>query len=203
MDRRLGEVVARGSRSTVHAWGRGAVAKVPDPLTPEGWIRSEALYTAAVRDAGAPAPRLLGIEQIDGRAVSVFERIEGPSMWQEVLDHPNRAAAYGRLVADLQVSLVALVPPVSLPNQRDRLTSKIRAAADRIDPTLSMALSLLPDIDGTPRLCHGDLHPGNIILSLNSYFYFALLEAKQPIRQRLPNELSSRGAGDGGAVLDA
>ena len=158
-------MVARGSRSTVYAWGRGAVAKVPDAGIPEGWIHFEALYTAAARDAGAPAPRLLGVEQVDGRAVSVFERIEGPSMWQEVRDRPDRCVAHGRLLADLQVSLFALVPPVSLPSQRDRLMCKIRRAAENVDPSLAMASSILPPAAGVPRLCHGDLHPGNVIMS--------------------------------------
>ena len=51
----LGEVVARGSRSVVHAYGRGAVVKVPKPATPASWIRAEAAYVEAVRalqDAG-------------------------------------------------------------------------------------------------------------------------------------------------------
>ena len=165
MDRRLGDVVARGSRSTVYAWGRGAVVKVPDPGIPEGWIHSEAVYTAAVRDAGAPAPRLLGVEHVDGRAVSVFERIEGVSMWEEVRDRPERSATHGRLLADLQVSLFALVPPISLPSQRDRLMCKIQRAADDVDASLAMASSILPCPTTAPRLCHGDLHPGNVIMS--------------------------------------
>ena len=165
MARGLGEFVARGSRSTVYAWGRGAVAKVPDRSTPDDWIHFEALYTAAVREAGAPAPRLLGIEQVGGRAASIYERIHGPSMWEYLVDRPDRAVHYGRLLADLQVSLFALVPPVSLPSQRDRLTCKIRRAADAVDPSLDAALALLPELIGSPRLCHGDLHPGNVILA--------------------------------------
>jgi aminoglycoside phosphotransferase (APT) family kinase protein len=162
---RPGELVARGSRSTVHAWGRGAVAKVPDRTTPEGWIHFEALYASAVRDAGAPAPRLLGIEQVDGRSASIWERIHGPSMWQYLVDRRERGAHYGRVLAELHLGLFDLVPPVSLPTQRDRLACKIRRAADEIDPSLADALSLLPAQTSSPRLCHGDLHPGNVILS--------------------------------------
>ena len=163
--RNLGEVVARGSRSTVYAWGRGAVVKVPDHSTPDDWIQFEALYTAAVREVGAPAPRLLRIERVGGRAASVYERVHGPTMWQYLLDRPDRCAYYGRLLADLQVSLFSLVPPVSLPSQRDRLTCKIRRAAEIVDPSLDAALGLLPEPPGSPRLCHGDLHPGNVILA--------------------------------------
>jgi len=162
---RLGVLVARGSRSSVHAWGRGAVAKVPDRSTPEGWIHFEALYAASVRDAGAPAPRLLGIEQVDGRSASIWERVHGPSMWQYVVDRPDRCAHYGRVLADLQVGLFDLVPPLSLPSQRDRLACKIRRSADEIDASLADALALLPPLARSPRLCHGDLHPGNVILA--------------------------------------
>ena len=76
--------LATGSRSAVFAWGRNAVAKVPFAATPEDWIHFEALYSAAVHDAGAPAPRFLGIERIDGRAASIYERVHGRSMWAHI-----------------------------------------------------------------------------------------------------------------------
>ncbi len=164
MARLLGEVVARGTRSTVHAYGRGAVAKVPVPSTPEGWIRYEAQYAEAARAAGAPAPRLLGVEQLGGRPASVWERAEGRSMWQLVVDRPDQSAALGRLLADVQHALLVLVPPVTLPRQHDRLVSKIRRAAATVDPSLARALAFLPPQAGTLRLCHGDLHPSNVIL---------------------------------------
>lgn len=162
--RLLGDLVARGTRSSIHAYGRGAVAKVPHPSTPTGWIHSEAQYAEAARAAGAPVPRLLGIEQMSGRASSVWERVEGTSMWQHVIDQPKLSAELGRLLADIQCALFALVPPVTLPNQRDRLVSKIRWSAATVDASLARALELLPTQVGPLRLCHGDLHPSNVIL---------------------------------------
>jgi aminoglycoside phosphotransferase (APT) family kinase protein len=163
--RSLGDVVARGTRSTVHAYGRGAVAKVPVPSTPEEWIRYEAQYAEAARTAGAPAPRLLGLEQIDGRVASVWEHVRGTTMWQRVVDQPDQSAALGRLLAEIQEGLYELVPPVLLPRQRDRLLSKIRRTAATVEPSFARALELMPPPAGTPRLCHGDLHPSNVILA--------------------------------------
>jgi hypothetical protein len=163
--RLLGDVVARGSRSLVHAYGRGAVVKVPKLATPASWILAEAEYVEAVRAVGAPAPSLLGIEQIFGRPASVWERVDGPSLWQEVVDRPDRSADVGRTLADIQLALFELVPPVTLPDQRDRLISKIRWSAANVDASLGVALELLPGGTGTPRLCHGDLHPSNVIVS--------------------------------------
>jgi aminoglycoside phosphotransferase (APT) family kinase protein len=163
--RLLGDVVARGSRSLVHAYGRGAVAKVPKPTTPDSWIQAEADYVVAVRAVGAPAPSLLGVERIAGRLATVWERVDGHSLWQEVVDRPGRSADVGRRLAEVQLALFELVPPVTLPDQRDRLTSKIRWSAANLDASLGMALELLPARRETPRLCHGDLHPSNVIVS--------------------------------------
>ena len=55
----LGDLIATGTRSTVHALGTDMVAKVPLATTPDAWIRHEAMYTQAVRAAGAPAPRVV------------------------------------------------------------------------------------------------------------------------------------------------
>jgi aminoglycoside phosphotransferase (APT) family kinase protein len=161
--RQLGDIVARGTRSSVHAYGPGAVAKVPVPSTPEGWIQYEARYAEAARAAGAPAPRLLGLEQIGGRTASVWERVDGTSMWQLVVDRPGRSGELGRMLADVHHALFMLVPPVTLPRQRDRLVSKIRRAAATVDPSLARALAALP-AQAAARLCHGDLHPSNVIL---------------------------------------
>jgi aminoglycoside phosphotransferase (APT) family kinase protein len=164
----LGEFIATGTRSRVYAWGRGAVAKVPVASTPDEWIHAEASYTAAVVSVGAPAPRFLGIEQVHGRAAAIYERVVGPSMWEYVLQEPDRAAQCGAVLAQVQLDLAALVPPVALPRQADRLSAKIRRACDAAGTSgvsVDASPSLVPHRNGAPTLCHGDLHPGNVILA--------------------------------------
>jgi aminoglycoside phosphotransferase (APT) family kinase protein len=141
------------------------VIKIPHASTPAGWIESEAQYADDVCAVGAPVPRFLGIERVSGRAASVWERVEGTSMWQRVTDSPSLSAELGRLLADLQCALFELVAPVTLPRQRDRLVSKIRKSAATLDAGFVRALDLLPERVGAPRLCHGDLHPSNVIMS--------------------------------------
>ncbi len=161
----LGPPIARGSRSTVYEWGDDTVVKVPFADTPDEWIRYEARFASAVHAIGAPVPQAFGVEEIDGRAASVFERVRGPSMWEHVVAHPDQAAAAGRQLADLQAALFALVPPIGLPAQRDRLAGKIRSAARHVDASLAEAVALLPHSRRPPRLCHGDLHPNNVLMS--------------------------------------
>jgi aminoglycoside phosphotransferase (APT) family kinase protein len=100
-------------------------------------------------------------------------------MWQEIIAAPARAASYGRLLADLELELFALVPPVVLPSQRDRLVNKIRRCALAIDPALGEALDRLPTPRRPLRLCHGDLHPGNVLLSSAGPFVIDWFDASR------------------------
>ncbi len=159
----LGQLIAVGSRSLVYAWGSDAVAKVPLPSTPEGWIRFESAYAEAVFHCGASVPRALGLEIVDGREVAIFERIDGVSMWDALTRRESEAAAFGRDLGELHASLLAIVAPVTLPTQHARLTSKIFAASREVDVTLSRVLALLPD-SAAGSLCHGDFHPKNIVI---------------------------------------
>jgi hypothetical protein len=151
-----GDVVARGTRSVIRAYGRGVVIKVPEPSTPESWIVAEAEHAQAARHSGAPVPRFLEMDQVAGRAASVWEHVRGPSLWQHIVDRPGRTPPQR-----------ARRPGHQLPSQRDRLTTKIRRAAATIDPEHAKALELLPAQRIPGRLCHGDLHPSNIIMSEN------------------------------------
>ncbi len=161
----LGPVVAWGTRSTVHLYGRDAVAKVPLPTTPDSWIRHEALYTAAVRAAGTPAPEVLDLVSIDGRLAAVYERIQGPSMWQHLADRATTPTRVGTELAEIHLGVLSCSTPLTLPRQRDRLAGKIRRAARIAGAEIAGAAILLPDADTENRLCHGDLHPGNVIMS--------------------------------------
>lgn len=161
----LGPVIGRGVRSTVHALGSNRVVKVPLPSTPDAWIRSEAEYSAVVRTLGLPVPEVHHLAVHEDRLVVVYERIHGRSMWSSAVDQPSTATAMGELLAELHLQVIATTAPMMLPRQRDRLASKIRLAASELGDDAERAHSLLPHPSSPLRLCHGDLHPGNVILS--------------------------------------
>jgi aminoglycoside phosphotransferase (APT) family kinase protein len=163
MTNRLGRTIAVGSRATVSEWGTDAVAKVPLDSTPEGWVRYEATFTDAVWKCGAPVPRVLDLITIDGREVSIFERVLGDTMWAAVRRDPTSATRYGKELAELHARVLDIRPPLTIPDQFTRLSCKLRAAG-RVDPRAESALHSLPRIAARASLCHGDFHPNNVML---------------------------------------
>jgi aminoglycoside phosphotransferase (APT) family kinase protein len=161
----LGAVIGTGARSTVFALGRDRVVKVPLPDTPDAWIRREAEFSVVVHSLGLRVPLLHDLTVHDDRLVVVYERIYGPSMWASICDRPSTAPAMGELLADLHLQVFDCPAPMSLPRQRDRLACKIRAARSYLGTDADLARELLPSESSVLQLCHGDLHPGNVIMS--------------------------------------
>lgn len=149
----------------MYEYGVGAVIKVPRPSVPPTWPAREARYTAAVRDLGAPAPEVLGVVQVDGRDAVVFERIVGPSMWEVLRDNPADGAALGRELAAVHRQVLHAGLPVGLVGIVDRMSQKVQEVV-RFSPAERNEAVLT--IEGLPRgaaLLHGDLHPGNVLMS--------------------------------------
>ncbi|MBI2965981.1 MAG: phosphotransferase [Chloroflexi bacterium] len=156
--------MALGRTAEIFDIGNGRVLK----LFRSGWGRASAERELSIarelEEAGVPAPRALGMEQQDGRYGVVFEKIVGPSMWEVLASKPWRFAAKARQLASLHVGLHSKPIP-GLPSCLDDLRSEIEHAPKLSGDLRSAALKLLDQMPTGRALCHGDLHPGNVILT--------------------------------------
>jgi len=162
---RPGQLVAVGRTSDVYAFGRGAVVKVPRPSVPAHWAAVEAEFTAAVRDLGAPAPAVLDVVQVQGRDAIVFERVWGPSMWELILDEPHNASAFGRELAEVHRQILRAGLPVAVSGLVGRMRRKIIEIKQFSGAERDRALHVLEGLPRGTALLHGDLHPGNVLMS--------------------------------------
>jgi len=161
----IGTLVAAGRTSDVYEFGAGAVVKVPRPQVPDHWAELEAEYTAAVRTLDVPAPSVIDLVEIDGRHAVVFERIRGRSMWEHMLDDPERIPEFAGLLAETHRRIFAAGPPDALDGLIDRMQRKL-ADVEQISPAeRDEACELARAFPRGAALLHGDLHPGNVLMT--------------------------------------
>src|SRR5213593_4191675 len=160
-----GESLAEGRTAEVFAWGsrRDRVVKLFYKGVSREVVVREADITRRVHAAGLPVPAIEGLAELEGRSGIVMERMEGPSMLYEMIRDPASSEMHVETMASLHVRLHETQIP-GLPLLRPRMERRIADAPGLSQKHRDALLTLVRDLPDGSVVCHGDFHPGNIIL---------------------------------------
>jgi len=158
------ELIAEGREAEIFAWEPGKVLKLYRSPSDAARAEWEVAATAAVADAGGPAPRPFGLVSVDGRPGLVLERVDGVDLVVAMGRRPWTVPSAGTAMGRAHATLHGISAPDSLPGTRAMLERRIRGAEAPVawrDAALH-TLEQLPDGD---RLSHNDLHAQNVLLT--------------------------------------
>jgi hypothetical protein len=156
----IGLKIAEGREAEVYAWASDAVVKLYRPGYGGHVTEASALATL---EGGDVAPRLLGSVEIDGRHGLILERLDGSDMLALLERAPWRVLGLARTFADAHVRVNSVPAPADLPDLKDVLAQRIDAGVQA--PALrDFVFRVLDRLPAGDRLCHGDLHPGNVLI---------------------------------------
>lgn len=159
--------LAVGRTAGIYVWDGGHVVKLFAPSYSRQRVEVEANVNRAVHAAGLPAPAVGDVVEVDGRWGIVFERVEGPSMLSAMERRPWTLPKFADLLARLQADIHSAAPIDSLPSLKERLQSGIRrlTVPENWEAVRAGILNRLDSLPDGTNICHGDFHPGNVILS--------------------------------------
>lgn len=157
------ERLAEGREAEVFLHGDGLVLKL---WREPGYALRREREAAALRvlgSAGLAAPRVHEVVTVDERPGLVVDRVPGVSLLDELGANPLLLERVAHQMAEAHAAMHEVVAPAELPSLKDELRARIEAAEPlppELRPPVLAVLDALPDGD---RLCHGDLHPGNML----------------------------------------
>lgn len=114
-------------------------------------------------------PKPLKMVEKNNRLGILFEKIEGISLMTLFQQNPNRYFTYGKIIANIHRK-VHEVSSTNIPSQVGSFTDSIEKTELLSQQEKVMLHRLLRDNTMT-RLCHGDFHHGNIIMTPKREFY--------------------------------
>jgi hypothetical protein len=161
IDLTIGLKIAEGREAEVYAWdGDAAVLKLYR-VGYHGHVTETAAL--ATLDSNGVAPRLIGIVETDGRHGLILERLGGSNMLTLLAHAPWRMSELARILADTHVLVNSMPAPADLPDLKVVLAGSIESGVN--SPRLrDFALRVLDRLPMGDRLCHGDFHPGNVLV---------------------------------------
>jgi tRNA A-37 threonylcarbamoyl transferase component Bud32 len=163
----LGEPIA--GTANLYAWGEGQIIKLYGDGAPEGWVKHLGQMERALYDAGLPVPAVGDLVEIDGGLGQIYERIEGGPMADDLLGtvaaDPASIVQSAHVFAEVHAEIHAHGNIPEVPSLRELLPTVIHRLSV-LPPDLKEAtLKAFAEMPGGDRLCHGDFHPYNVVLS--------------------------------------
>jgi hypothetical protein len=162
----LGEKIGEGGTSDVYAWAPGQVLKLFKAGAAQGLGWHEARMTRAVFAAGGPAPEVLGEVWLERRFGIVLPRLDGPTLLQLWETGALTSEQAGAILAPLYISVHKTPPPKDVLCLRDWFGALSGGSGGLVPEHIATGvLTLIERLPPQDVLCHGDLHPGNVIMS--------------------------------------
>ncbi len=152
-----------GRTAEIFAWDEGRILKLYRADFPRDWVDWEAKMTRAIGDAGVPAPRIFEVLDYEGRRGIIMEHVSGLSMVTALRANVTSVVQQARLLAELHAQMHERTI-LDLPLQHESLRRRVQEA--KVDPEIqTAALQRLDQLPDDSALCHGDFHPGNVMLT--------------------------------------
>ncbi len=156
--------IAVGFTAEIYPWHDGQVLKLFKQGRSRETVEYEAKLTRIVHATGLPVPAVGEIEEVEGRFGLELERVDGVSMVQAISQQPWKVKHFAHQLAELQSEMHKRTVP-DLPSQKERLKRKINQAPRLPAEVRRAAMVKLETLAEDDKLCHGDFHPDNIILT--------------------------------------
>ncbi|MDO3410869.1 aminoglycoside phosphotransferase family protein [Saccharibacillus sp. CPCC 101409] len=158
------ELIGTGGTAEVFIQDSGHVLKLFREWFSEPGIRSEYRKTQWANRQGIPSARTIGLIEAEGRRGMLLERIEGETLLAKLHREPESVDDAAAEFAGMQVRLHSREARSLDDSQRQRLVQRIPQAPGLDEDEKSAVLAQLERLPDGDRLCHGDYHPGNIIV---------------------------------------
>lgn len=133
-------------------------------------LRCEMSVMNSLHASGRTVPKVYEYLEIDDKPSIIMERLKGVSMMAQMKRKPSKIFQYAKKLAKLHMEVTGPAEGLGLMSIHKRAEYLIPMAELLSDELKQFALGILSELPEGNDICHGDFHPGNIIIDDNKYY---------------------------------
>jgi len=167
--------IASGNTADIYLH-EGKIIKLLKDFMPDGEAEHEAFKQSLAYSMGLPVPCVYEVTKINGQQAIIMEFVKGKSIGSMILNDMTKAEHYMSLSVDMQLKIHD-VKADKFVLMSDKLKSQLQRAYGISDKQKNALIDKLNSLDYESRLCHGDFHINNLILSETGTFIIDWVDA--------------------------
>jgi tRNA A-37 threonylcarbamoyl transferase component Bud32 len=158
------ELIGQGRTAQVYAWSEDKILKLFYEFMPSEVVESEFNIVKTVNAAGIAAPKALEQVQIEKRLGIVYQRLHCQTMQDLIMTQPWAILKHGQKLARIHHQIHQFRSN-DLPSQKQLLKRNIEMAPELEPEKKEIINRYLDSLEHGDTICHGDLHPDNILVN--------------------------------------
>lgn len=163
-------LIATGGQAEIYEINENKVLRILRSPADEGLLKTEHEIMRALKKAGLDVPESYEYVIVNGRPALVVERIKGASMMEAMLKSPLKPVSFIKLLAKLHCGILKVKAAEDLTDIKKRAKLLTEKSAVLSDSEKHFVYSVIAQVPDGESLCHGDFHPGNILISGDRYY---------------------------------
>ncbi|MGB2992958.1 MAG: aminoglycoside phosphotransferase family protein [Paenisporosarcina sp.] len=161
----LGTPIAIGNTAKIYLH-KNTIVKVFNDYLPSTESSYEANKQKYAYSCGLSVPKILDVTKIDGKQAIIMEYIKGKTIGEKLSENMERAEYYLNISVEIQQKIHMIVAD-DLEPMSEKLSRQIKSAHNLDEKQKSALLKRLDKMSFENRLCHGDFHMFNLIMTDN------------------------------------
>lgn len=171
----LGKLIAAGNTAKIYLC-ENKIFKIFNDDLPDTESAYEADKQRYAYSCGLPVPKVLDVTKIDGKQAIIMEYIKGRTLGDLLNENREQAESYMETFIDIQQNIHS-VPADAFEPMSEKLRRQIYSAHHLDEMHKSGLIEKLDSMTLENRLCHGDFHPYNLIMSDAGVFIIDWVDA--------------------------
>lgn len=164
------KLIGRGGQADIYELDNNKVLRVIRNPKDEKHLLTEMTVLKSLKEKGKSVPTVYEFIKIDKKPAIIMERLYGETMLTDIQRKPFSLLKQAEKLATYQMEVDNSAEELNLLSIKKRAHYLISNTELLTDEMKKFILTILDDLPEGNDICHGDFHPGNIILSKNNYF---------------------------------